>query len=139
MSLNSSSKLLFWGSKLLLSSGREVELSAEKEENGAVVFLSFLNTLDPVSLKVKPLSVRFELEEKQEAIVSFECRGGTPGGNNPSRVPLSEVPIEGINGGESSLTMPELFELYNSIKTLYEKYLEREKNLNGLENQDVSK
>jgi|GEM_PF-2733937 len=127
MGTNASNKL-FLRNKLILKSGREVELSLEKEENNSVVFSSFFNTLDPVTKRAKPVSIRFEFGEEnqlkqEEATVSFECRGGIP--RVPDQTPYSEIPIEGLNGTDSPLEMNELLELCSSTKLLYQKYLEK--------------
>jgi hypothetical protein len=114
------SKQFFWGKKYVLSSGREADISCEEEQNGSVSVLALINHLDSVHEVTKPLSIRFEWEKaNSDAIVSIECRGGRPGEGRP--ISESELPIDGLNGGQDKLKASELIELLNITNDFHNK------------------
>jgi hypothetical protein len=108
------SKKFFWGKKYVLTSGREVDMSCEEEEQEVVSILALLNHLDPVHETTKPISVRVEWSDKNsDGIVSIECRGGAPGQGRP--VTESEMPVEGLNGTKDKLKFSEIMELLEAM------------------------
>lgn len=111
-------KRLFWGQKILLSSGREIDISADIESNDSISVLCLLNHLDPIHKVTKPLSIRLEWEPNDsDPIVSFECRGGCP--KDHKHRTESEMPIEGINGTHEVLKLSEINEIIDQTNKIY--------------------
>ncbi len=112
------SNKIFWGKKIVLSSGREIDLSADKEKENTISILAIANHLDPLHEITKPISIRCEWNNKEEdPILSFECRGGAPRENRA--VSESELPIEGLNGFNDKLRLSELNELFSKMLEIY--------------------
>lgn len=119
------SKRVFFGQKLVLSTGREVDIACDQESENAISLIAMLNHQDPIHKITKPLSIRFEWNtpegEDSDAIVSIECRGGAPHGTRP--ISESELPIDGLNGTELVLKLRELQEIQNKAQEIYKKVL----------------
>ena len=116
-------KKFFIAKKLVLSSGRELEVSSEAEADNSISILVLLNHLDIVQEITKPISFRFEWQDKNninntcDPVVTLECRGGSPSGVRP--VSESEIPIEGLNGFKDYLKMSEIQEIFKIVQDIY--------------------
>jgi len=107
-------KAIFSNKKYILSSGREIDLSAE-HIGERIVVSSMFNMLDPV--QEIPHSALIRIENNQA--VSFESLGTRNLKNNE----LSELlkPIEGLNGTDSFLKIYELNELVSVMQQFLQK------------------
>ena len=117
-------KKFFIAKKLILSSGRELEVSSEVEADNSISILVLLNHLDIVQEITKPISFRFEWQNQDnninnicDPVVTIECRGGSPSGVRP--VSESEIPIEGLNGFKDYLKMSEIQEIFKITQDIY--------------------
>ncbi|MDX1921164.1 MAG: hypothetical protein SFU25_10585 [Candidatus Caenarcaniphilales bacterium] len=120
------SKKYFWGKKYILTSGREVDLSCEEDNNKTVEMIAQFNHLDAIHEITKPISVRLEWQPKSnDPLISVECRGGAPGDSRP--VSESELPVEGLNGSLDKLKASEFIELLETMKGFYSKIQEEDK------------
>ncbi len=121
-------KKFFWGKKYVLSSGREVDLSCDEENEGSISILAILNHFDPIHEITKPLSLRLEwIKGSNDPVMSIECRGGAPQGGRP--ISESEMPVEGLNGSKDKLKVSELTELFEAMNTFHRKLLTESKSI----------
>lgn len=104
---------LFSNKKYILSSGREIDLTAENEK-GTIILTTIFNALDPI--KNVGHSSLMRLDTKQN--VSIESVSA-----NSSSEGLSELskPIEGLNGEDKSLQVFELNELISVMQQFLQK------------------
>lgn len=109
-------KTIFVNKKYILSSGRELDLTAE-HIGEKVIILAMFNILDPVQEIGHAALMRIESNH----IVSFESLGTNS--NNTSDENLKELskPIEGINGADSTLKIFELNELISVMQQFLQK------------------
>lgn len=112
-------KKIFFGHKVVLASGREVELNCDQESDEKVSMIAFFNHKDIIHNIVKPMSFRMEwiltsraINNIIDPVVSIECRGGSPGDRPVSE---AEMPIDGLNGSELHLTLNEMIEIQNTM------------------------
>ncbi|MBI3590545.1 MAG: hypothetical protein HY094_04095 [Candidatus Melainabacteria bacterium] len=107
-------KAIFSNKKYILSSGREIDLSAEHIGNRIVVS-SMFNFLDPVQEIGHSALIRIENNQT----VSFESLGA----KNTQDENLKELlkPIDGLNGSESHLKIFELNELISVMQQFLQK------------------
>ena len=107
-------KAIFSNKKYILSSGREIDLSAEHIGNRIVVS-SMFNFLDPVQEIGHSGLIRIESNQT----VSFESLGA----KNINDDNLKEMlkPIEGLNGSDSTLKIFELNELISVMQQFLQK------------------
>ena len=107
-------KAIFSNRKYILSSGREIDLSAE--HIGAKVIISAMfNYLDPVQEIGHSALIRLENNQT----VSFESLGA----KNVMDENVKEIlrPIEGLNGSDSLLKIFELNELISVMQQFLQK------------------
>lgn len=107
-------KAIFTNRKYVLSSGREIDLSAEHVGDSLVITAIF-NTLDPV--QEIGHSVLFRIESNQT--VSFESLSIRKLSDENLRELLK--PIEGLNGSDTSLKIYELNELVSVMQQFLQK------------------
>ena len=107
-------KSIFSNKKYILSSGREIDLSAEHIGNKVVVSAMF-NFLDPVQEIGHSAMIRIENNQT----VSFESLGS----KNVNDESIKEIsrPIEGLNGPEDHLKIFELNELISVMQQFLQK------------------
>ena len=107
-------KAIFSNKKYILSSGREIDLSAE-HIGSKVVVSSMFNFLDPVQEIGHSGLIRIESNQT----VSFESLGA----KNINDDNLKEMlkPIEGLNGSDSTLKIFELNELISVMQQFLQK------------------
>lgn len=107
-------KAIFSNKKYILSSGREIDLSAEHIGNKVVVSAMF-NLLEPVQEIGHSALIRIENNQT----VSFESIGT----NDVKDENLKELirPIEGLNGSKSLLKIFELNELISVMQQFLQK------------------
>ena|SRR3990167_2552300 len=107
-------KAIFSNKKYILSSGREMDLSAEHIGNKVVVSAMF-NFLDPVQEIGHSALIRIENNQT----VSFESLGT----KNVKDDGLKEIlrPIEGLNGSDNMLKIFELNELISVMQQFLQK------------------
>lgn len=103
-------KTIFSNRKYILSSGRELDLSAEMVEE-KIILTAMFNSLDPVQ-EIGHASL-FRLENNQ--IVSFESY------INKNLESEFTKPIEGLNGSDSCLKIFELNELISVMQQFLQK------------------
>jgi len=122
-------KKFFFGKKIILQSGREIDLSCEEEKENVISVLALFNHLDALQDITKPISIRFLWEQKtdksnHDPIISIECRGGAP--REDRQISESEIPIEGLNGFKEALKMSDLTELFQLVTEIYQKVSNKE-------------
>lgn len=107
-------KAIFSNKKYILSSGREIDLSAEHIKDRIIVSAMF-NFLDPVQEVGHAALIRLENNQT----VSFESIGA----RNITDENLRELlkPIEGLNGSDSLLKIFELNELISVMQQFLQK------------------
>ena len=107
-------KAIFSNRKYILSSGREIDLSAE-HIGSKVVVSSMFNYLDPVQEIEHSGLIRLENNQT----VSFECLGA----KNVIDENAKEIlrPIEGLNGSDNLLKIFELNELISVMQQFLQK------------------
>ena len=107
-------KAIFSNRKYILSSGREIDLSAE-HIGSRVIISSMFNYLDPVQEIGHSALIRIENNQT----VSFESLGA----KNVNDENLKEVlrPIDGLNGSDSLLKIFELNELVSVMQQFLQK------------------
>lgn len=107
-------KAIFSNKKYILSSGREIDLSAE-HINQKIVVSAMFNYLDPVQEVGHSALIRIENNQT----VSFESLGA----KNISDENLKELlkPIEGLNGSDVHLKIFELNELLSVMQQFLQK------------------
>ncbi|MBI2995803.1 MAG: hypothetical protein HYY52_03760 [Candidatus Melainabacteria bacterium] len=107
-------KSIFSNRKYILSSGREIDLSAEHIGNRVIVSGMF-NFLDPVQEIGHSALIRIENNQT----VSFESIGA----KNIDDENLKEIlkPIEGLNGSDNNLKIFELNELISVMQQFLQK------------------
>lgn len=107
-------KAFFSNKKYILSSGREIDLSAEHIGN-KVVISSMFNFLDPVQEIGHSALIRIENNQT----VSFESLGA----KEVKDENMGEIsrPIEGLNGSDSLLKIFELNELISVMQQFLQK------------------
>lgn len=106
-------KVIFANKKYILSSGRDIDLTAEHEGDVIIVSAMF-NILDPVQNIGHAVLIR--VDSKQ--VVSFESLG-----TKSKDEELNELvkPIEGLNGATENLKIYELNELMSVIQQFLQK------------------
>ena len=107
-------KAIFSNKKYILSSGREIDISAEHIEDRIIVS-SIFNFLEPVQEIGHAALIRIENNQT----VSFESLGA----QNVKDENLKELlrPIEGLNGSDSLLKIFELNELISVMQQFLQK------------------
>lgn len=107
-------KAIFSNKKYILSSGREVDLSAE-HIGERIIISAMLNYLEPVQEIGHAALIRLENNQT----VSFESLGAT----NVKDDNLKEIlrPIEGLNGSDGLLKIFELNELISVMQQFLQK------------------
>ena len=107
-------KAVFSNKKYILSSGREVDLSAEHISDRVIVS-SMFNLLDPVQEVGHAALIRVENNQT----ISFESLGN----KNVKDENLKELlkPIDGLNGSDSLLKIFELNELISVMQQFLQK------------------
>ena len=107
-------KAIFSNRKYILSSGREIDLSAEHIGNKVMISAMF-NYLDPVQEIGHSALIRLENNQT----VSFESLGA----KNVKDENVREIlrPIEGLNGSGDSLKIFELNELISIMQQFLQK------------------
>ena len=107
-------KAIFSNKKYILSSGREVDLSAEHISDRVIVS-SMFNLLDPVQEVGHAALIRVENNQT----ISFESLGN----KNVKDENLKELlkPIDGLNGSDSLLKIFELNELISVMQQFLQK------------------
>ena len=107
-------KAVFSNKKYILSSGREIDISAEHIEDRVIVS-SMFNLLDPVQEIGHAALIRVENNQT----ISFESIGT----KNIKDENLKELlrPIEGLNGSDSLLKIFELNELISVMQQFLQK------------------
>ena len=107
-------KAIFSNRKYILSSGREIDISAEHIGN-KVVISSMFNFLDPVQEVGHAALIRMENNQT----VSFESLGA----KNIEDENLKELlkPIDGLNGSDNTLKIFELNELLSVLQQFLQK------------------
>ena len=107
-------KAIFSNKKYILSSGREVDLSAE-HIGDRVIVSSMFNLLDPVQEVGHAALIRVENNQT----ISFESLGN----KNVKDENLKELlkPIDGLNGSDSLLKIFELNELISVMQQFLQK------------------
>ena len=107
-------KAIFSNRKYILSSGREIDLSAEHISDRVIITAMF-NYLDPVQELGHSALIRIESNQT----ISFESLGM----KNSSDDNLKEIlrPIEGLNGSTSLLKIFELNELVSVMQQFLQK------------------
>ncbi len=108
------SKAIFSNKKYILSSGREIDLSAEHIGN-KVIISSMFNFLDPVQETGHAALIRIENNQT----VSFESLGAKSVKDENLRELLK--PIEGLNGSDNLLKIFELNELISVMQQFLQK------------------
>lgn len=107
-------KALFSNRKYILSSGREIDLSAE-HIGDRVIISSMFNYLDPVQEIGHCGLIRVENNQT----ISFESLGAKD--VNDENVKEILKPIEGLNGSDSLLKIFELNELISIMQQFLQK------------------
>ena len=107
-------KAIFSNRKYILSSGREIDLSAEHIGN-KVIICAMLNYLDPVQEAGHSALIRLENNQT----VSFESL--STGNINDENIKEILRPIEGLNGSEGNLKIFELNELISVMQQFVQK------------------
>ena len=107
-------KAIFSNKKYILSSGREIDLSAE-HIGDKVIVSSMFNFLDPVQENGHSALIRIENNQT----ISFESLGA----KSVQDENLKEIlkPIEGLNGSDNSLKIFELNELISVMQQFLQK------------------
>lgn len=107
-------KAIFSNKKYILSSGREIDISAE-HIGDRIIVSSMFNFLEPVQEIGHAALIRLENNQT----VSFESLGA----KNIKDENLKEVlrPIEGLNGSDSLLKIFELNELISVMQQFLQK------------------
>ena len=107
-------KAIFSNKKYILSSGREIDISAE-HINDRVIVSAMFNFLEPVQEIGHCALIRVENNQT----ISFESLGA----KNIKDENLKEVlrPIEGLNGSDSLLKIFELNELISVMQQFLQK------------------
>ena len=107
-------KAIFSNKKYILSSGREIDLSAE-HIGGRIIISAMFNLLDPVQEVGHAALIRVENNQT----VAFESIGT----KNVKDENLKEVlkPIDGLNGSDSLLKIFELNELISVMQQFLQK------------------
>lgn len=107
-------KAVFSNKKYILSSGREIDLSAE-HIGDKVIVSSMFNFLDPVQEIGHSALIRIENNQT----ISFESLGA----KSVKDENLKEIlrPIEGLNGSDASLKIFELNELISVMQQFLQK------------------
>ena len=107
-------KMIFSNRKYILSSGREIDLSAEHIGN-RIIITSIFNFLDPVQETGHSGLVRLESNQS----ISFESLGAKNIVDENIREMLK--PIEGLNGSDSLL---KIFE-FNVLISVMQQFLQK--------------
>lgn len=107
-------KAIFSNKKYILSSGREIDISAEHIGN-VIIVTSMFNFLDPVQETGHAALIRIENSQT----VSFESLSA----KSIKDKNLTDVvkPIEGLNGADSLLKIYELNELISVMQQFVQK------------------
>ena len=107
-------KAIFSNRKYILSSGREIDLSAE-HIGPRIIISAMFNYLDPVQEIEHSALIRLENNQT----VSFECLGA----KNVIDENVREIlrPIEGLNGSSDLLKIFELNELISVMQQFLQK------------------
>ena len=107
-------KAIFSNKKYILSSGREIDLSAEHISDRVIV-TAMLNMLDPIQETGHAALIRVENNQT----ISFESLGA----KDIADENLKEVlkPIEGLNGSDGLLKIFELNELISVMQQFLQK------------------
>ena len=108
------SKAIFSNRKYILSSGREIDLSAE-HIGSRVIVTALFNLLDPVQEIGHSALIRLENNQT----VSFESLGTKE--TKDENIKEIQKPIEGLNGADSPLKIFELNELVSVIQQFTQK------------------
>ena len=106
-------KAIFSNKKYILSSGREIDLSAE-HMGDRVVISAMLNMLDPVQEIGHSALIRLENNQT----ISFESLGTK---NIDDELNELQKPIEGLNGTDNLLKIFELNELISVMQQFLQK------------------
>lgn len=107
-------KAIFSNRKYILSSGREVDMSAE-HVGEKIIVSSMFNFLDPVQETGRSALVRIESSQT----ISFESLG--IGNFKDDSLREIQKPIEGLNGSDSYLKIFELNELISVMQQFLQK------------------
>jgi len=109
-------KTIFSNKKYILSSGRELDLSAERVEAKVVVSAMF-NYLDPVQGFGHSALIRIESDQS----ISFESIGSSCNSESDERIKEIAKPIDGLNGADILLKIFEFNELISVMQQFLQK------------------
>lgn len=106
-------KTIFSNKKYILSSGRELDLSAERVED-KIILSAMFNYLDPIQETGHSALIRMENNQT----ISFESIASSLPDENISEI---AKPIDGLNGADNNLKIFEFNELISVMQQFLQK------------------